>query len=556
MEFNMKTFCNNIVFINGIKSLIEQIDNVILEKNNLICKRASNIDFYDIFYYLLYYNSEINNTHSQTIINYNCSFNNNLSENAFINRLCRIDEYHFKEINKKMVTFFYDYFKIKTKNLSTDGSVISLLKCHKESYDCKNDRYCTGYVNSIVDNDYEFPITIDLYESANEITNLKTQLNYLNSNDIIIMDRGYESYDLINYFLKNNNFFIMRLPKSNIYSKSLVDCNEKIINYEYENNQYVLKLIKYNNKTKPIYEETIDDFNNLVDENNIKINKKNINKIKFNKSIRKLKTINKELSEKINKLKQENKNTVNKENLKKYGNERTINKIKIKALNDKVTKSTNLINKLKKENSEHIKKRDEIINYYLSDYYIITNKIIDSSKLKDMYKTRWVSETTYRIEKDILKLRNFENKNIKLVKQNIYIIQFILIINAFIKKLFENMCKKNYHFSTKSIISSLHNYIFKEMFKLLINKKIIKNIENIEIIKKNKDVEDFKIKSLNYKQNIKKQKYKTKQFLLFEILKYCYVTLSIQIKKVKEKKNRERVKKRPSTKWSYLPITQ
>jgi len=113
---------------------------------------------------------------------------------------------------------------------------------------------------------------------------------------------------------------------------------------------------------------------------------------------------------------------------------------------------------------------------------------------------------------------------------------------------------KNYNLNIKEF-----NGIPKSLEKLGYNKELTtvkKNIENIEIIKKNKDVEDFKIKSLNYKQNIKKQKYKTKQFLLFEILKYCYVTLSIQIKKVKEKKNRERVKKRPSTKWSYLPITQ
>jgi hypothetical protein len=169
-----------------------------------------------------------------------------------------------------------------------------------------------------------------------------------------------------------------------------------------------------------------------------------------------------------------------------------------------------------------------------------------------MYKTRWVSETIYRFEKDIFKLRKFENKNIKLLKQNICIIQFILIINAFIKKLFETVRKKNYTFSTKSIVSSLHNYIFKEMFKLLINKNTVKNTEEI---KNTKDAEKIKIKSLNYKKYKKKKKYKKREILLYEILKCCYVTLTIQIKKVKTTENRERIKKRPSTKWSYLPIT-
>lgn len=36
------------------------------------------------------------------------------------------------------------------------------------------------------------------------------------------------------------------------------------------------------------------------------------------------------------------------------------------------------------------------------------------------------------------------NKNIKLIEQNIYIIQFIYIMNAFINKLLEKIIKKDH----------------------------------------------------------------------------------------------------------------
>jgi hypothetical protein len=548
MDINIFDFCKNETFNKDIQNLIKQIDLLIFNKNNLISKRTRDIDFYDLFYYLLFYNSDINATHSESILNYNSLFKNNLSQNSFINRLSKINPIHFKNINDSLVLFYYEYFDIKNKNLSTDGSLIALLNKYNKNYMSNNNRYCKGYINSIVDNENCFPVTIDLFTSSNEIENLKTQLNYVNKNDIIIMDRGYESYDLINYFLENNIYFIMRIPKSNNLSKLInndIEKNNNLkqeINVEYLNNninqKYNLKIIKYNNKEKIKHTETLCDLEKLIDDNNIIINEKNILKTKNKQEMTKLKTEKQEIKNII-------KNTNDKKEKKKNNEKLTANICKIKKNKEKKEKLIKEIDEIKKENSLNIKKKSEILNFELSNYYLVTNKIMETSIIKETYKKRWISETMYKYEKDNLKMRNFENKNINMLKQNIYIIQFILIIVAFIKKIFNGLCKQDYYFNTKTIITSLNKYLFPKIFKFFCIKEDIKKNNNI------------KKKSINYKKNNKdylKRKIIKKSFLK-KLLEYLYHILKDKIKKVIKKTNPPRIKKRPSTQWSYLLIT-
>jgi fucose permease len=63
------------------------------------------------------------------------------------------------------------------------------------------------------------------------------------------------------------------------------------------------------------------------------------------------------------------------------------------------------------------------------------------------------------------------NKNIQLIKQNVYIMQFIYIMNAFINKLLEKTIKKNHSLNKTQIFNSLHENIFSLLKKMLIQKK-------------------------------------------------------------------------------------
>ena len=98
-------------------------------------------------------------------------------------------------------------------------------------------------------------------------------------------------------------------------------------------------------------------------------------------------------------------------------------------------------------------------------------------------------ETSFKFEKTVLNLNQMNNKNIQLIKQNIYIMQFICIMNAFINKLLEKTIKKNYYLNKNLIFKYLHDDIFILLKKILINNKCTfikkKNKNNKKEIKKN-----------------------------------------------------------------------
>ncbi len=70
------------------------------------------------------------------------------------------------------------------------------------------------------------------------------------------------------------------------------------------------------------------------------------------------------------------------------------------------------------------------------------------------------------------------NKNVQLINQNVYIIQFIYIMNSFINKLLEKKIEKNYHLNKTLIFRSLHDNIFMHIKNILKNKKYKFKIKN------------------------------------------------------------------------------
>lgn len=69
------------------------------------------------------------------------------------------------------------------------------------------------------------------------------------------------------------------------------------------------------------------------------------------------------------------------------------------------------------------------------------------------------------------------NKNINLINQNVYIIQFICIMNAFINKLLEKKTKKDHYLNKTVIFKSLHDKIF-SLIKIVLREKKYKS-ENV-----------------------------------------------------------------------------
>ena len=121
------------------------------------------------------------------------------------------------------------------------------------------------------------------------------------------------------------------------------------------------------------------------------------------------------------------------------------------------------------------------------------------------------------------------NKNVQLIKQNVYIIQFISIMNAFIIKLLEKKVKDDCYLNKTQIYESLHKNLF-DLFKKLLIKK------NFNEKKKINKLPNDKIKKTP-KLNLMKDLINKLSATLRLLLKY-------QLKKPKKNREYERIKKR------------
>ncbi len=88
---------------NHINELMYFFNNIFNEYNFKIIKRKRQLNFYDLFFYLLHFNSSTNETHRSSNYNFNVENNKKVSENAFINKLIKLDYNIIKDINDKLI---------------------------------------------------------------------------------------------------------------------------------------------------------------------------------------------------------------------------------------------------------------------------------------------------------------------------------------------------------------------------------------------------------------------------------------------------------------------
>lgn len=470
----------NKIIEQNIKQLLLFLNDTLGEYNRKFVKRKRKIDFYDLFFYMLHYNSSINETHGSSNTNFCIENNIDVSENAFINKLVKLDCNCIKNINDRFINFYYTLFKININDIvtATDGSNIKLLACTDKHFKLNsNEHYANASISCMYDVNNNLPLSMNINNSFNEIDNL---LNQLQDNNIKkykitnVTDRGYDCDKLLKYYLENNILFVSRITKSNKYVKKLTDnkSNEKF-NVSFNNKIYNLQIIKYTNIEKPDIAETKDELiikmnditqkinllkNDLINENNKYKKFHNENKL-TNKELRNIKAnklhINSNDKSKIVVLSKKIKKT----RISKNNCDDNIKKIKKDI--DKFTKDKNLIKQ----------KIDKLETYEHSDFYILTNRNECSiEKLKKIYKQRWTVETSFRHDKTVLNLNQMNNKNINLINQNVYIIQFICIMNAFINKLLEKKTKKDHYLNKTVIFKSLHDKIF-SLIKIVLREK-------------------------------------------------------------------------------------
>jgi hypothetical protein len=502
--------------INFIDIFIElkfAINEKLNQFNDLIFKKDRKLNFNSVFLFICKYNSNDTNSYNSSISSLIIdNVITDVSKTAFILKLKSIDYTYFIKINDMVINFFYNIIKQnnndnnhkhKKRLIAIDGSKVNFKKSLNNEFKLSNNKnYTTANISCLFDIDLKIPINYLLSKSFNERDLLIEQLNYVNENDIIIADRGYFSYDVINLILKKKSNFIFRIDKNKNFI-NYINKNESsaIFNYTLNDQVYKLKIYKYNSFNKITH--SIDDIKKIDDE----IYK---NKILINKNQKEIILLDKD----TNKLLEQRNNIID-EDIK-------IKKEKIKDINNLINNNKEEKQKLLTESKKIIEKN---VEYYKQKkqnanendcYYLLTSCYqMTNNELIDIYQKRWGVETNFRFLKSNFKFDKLNSINLNSIKQHLYTCQFLFIIESIINYITPNdLIDKN------NIISNL----------LSINKNTgIKINKNIKCVVTDDNVNN---KSINKLSNKTSNKSLSLNLIGDHLLKSMFITK----RKKKEKK--------------------
>ena len=248
-----------IEFCKFFKSIVKKVNEEVSTKNEIL-------RFKDILYCCLYMNG---NSYSYSLANMHMYMDNiiDVSDCALIKRRKTISHIHFKKIRNGILNFIY-----KNNNtpriIGVDGTYIPLsINLKKYGFPCTTtNTFCTGLISSLFDLDRKVVINYRLRKNHDERKALISQLKYLQPGDILIMDRGYYSCDLLFLLNKRKIQVIFRMKKNMLMIKQIIEKGQtsmnttiyhqgislkfRIIVYEINGNNYYLGTTIMNHKVE------------------------------------------------------------------------------------------------------------------------------------------------------------------------------------------------------------------------------------------------------------------------------------------------------------------
>lgn len=137
----------------------------------------------------------------------------------------------------------------KQRIVGIDGSKIQVSnQLRKEGYSCEmSNRYPTGMLNATVDLMYGFVSDTEMTSNLSERAYVFEQLKKFNADDIIVMDRGYYSYELTQAFMskKIHPIFRMSTHMKTIRRFQKQQSNDKLMVFRKGKGHTRLRVIRY-----------------------------------------------------------------------------------------------------------------------------------------------------------------------------------------------------------------------------------------------------------------------------------------------------------------------
>jgi len=247
-----------------VLNLKKSILNYINDNKDIVLSRNRKINIKHVLY-LLAHKEGNSLSFDQTISHLNCKSNINITKTALINKIKNIQPSFIENLNKHILD---EMCKTSTKSriIAVDGSKISLLKIiSKDGAKLMgNKSYSSILISSLYDIEKKVPINYKVSTEMNERKLLISQLDYVNKGDILVMDRGYYSEDLVNIFLKKGIKFVFRIRSNLKVAKSITSKEKDVIKTIKlkSKKQFKCRVLKYK-----IYKDLYFLFTNLINKN-------------------------------------------------------------------------------------------------------------------------------------------------------------------------------------------------------------------------------------------------------------------------------------------------
>jgi len=257
-----------IIFSYVFKKYIDKIG----EKINESIKK---INFKCMIYYCILMNGNrwtysISNTYLDL---YNIS---NVDDSYLKKMRNKIHPNNFERLNNKLMIYFYKQCNnnVDRRIVGIDGTQIQIpIELKKYGFHTNSKKtYCKALISSLFDINNRLVINYNVSKIMNEREALLEHAYYLSQNDILIMDRGYYSKDLLLFFNVLSIDVIFRLSKNISIVKKLIKKNQEstIVNIKCQDDIIIkFRVLVYQINDKKyylgttIFNHTISYFKNI-----------------------------------------------------------------------------------------------------------------------------------------------------------------------------------------------------------------------------------------------------------------------------------------------------
>lgn len=241
----------NIIIVKDFKTFLQvtlnRINKQIKTKNN-----NKQVRFRDVIYYS---SLMIGNKMSYVEVHSHLKGNDMLgvSKKTLVVTKNNIDIKYFERLNSSIVKYIYN--NDEPRLIAVDGTHIVLKKSVEGGFSVtKSDRFCTVLISALFDIEREIPINYGVCKHKDERKGLLEQAKYLKENDVLIMDRGYFSFELLDHLVKLLNVKVVFMLRCDLTMLTNLEKTDDItIDLPYQTRTVKFRLIKYEIKKTTYY---------------------------------------------------------------------------------------------------------------------------------------------------------------------------------------------------------------------------------------------------------------------------------------------------------------